>query len=246
MAAALGGPVVRCVDAGSCDGRETGTAAAFGPVHDAERYGARLVASSRHADVALVTGPVTRNTSGLPRCTVAAAMPTSPRHADVAPVTGPVTRNTSEPQRRTVATMPHPRPVPAAGALAVGLLAALALVRVAARRGRKLWDRGGGAPRPGRRTPRPPSPSPSSASSATSSHPGKAATSRPSTRLVERVRFRRRVPDRIEHRLNRPLIAALDRLGGAVRGPAPVRAHRYLGYGFCGLVALLLTLAVGW
>ena len=35
--------------------------AAFGPVYDAERYGARLVASPRHADVLLVTGVVTRN-----------------------------------------------------------------------------------------------------------------------------------------------------------------------------------------
>ena len=34
---------------------------AFGPVYDAERYGARLVASPRHADVVLVTGVVTRN-----------------------------------------------------------------------------------------------------------------------------------------------------------------------------------------
>ncbi|WP_329124620.1 NADH-quinone oxidoreductase subunit B family protein [Streptomyces sp. NBC_01465] len=52
---------VRCVDAGSCNGCEIEIAAAFGPVYDAERYGARLVASPRHADVALVTGPVTRN-----------------------------------------------------------------------------------------------------------------------------------------------------------------------------------------
>ena len=35
--------------------------AAFGPVYDAERYGARLVASPRHADALLVTGVVTRN-----------------------------------------------------------------------------------------------------------------------------------------------------------------------------------------
>ena len=35
--------------------------AAFGPVYDADRYGARLVASPRHADVLLVTGVVTRN-----------------------------------------------------------------------------------------------------------------------------------------------------------------------------------------
>ncbi|MBB5120992.1 oxidoreductase [Streptomyces eurocidicus] len=72
-AAALGGSVqVRCVDAGSCNGCEIEIAAAFGPVHDAERYGARLVASPRHADVALVTGPVTRNMAEPLRRTVAA------------------------------------------------------------------------------------------------------------------------------------------------------------------------------
>lgn len=52
---------IRHVDAGSCNGCEIEIGAAFGPVHDAERYGARLVASPRHADVLLVTGPVTRN-----------------------------------------------------------------------------------------------------------------------------------------------------------------------------------------
>jgi len=59
---ALGGSVgVRHVDAGSCNGCEIEVAATFGPVYDAERYGARLVASARHADVVLVTGVVTRN-----------------------------------------------------------------------------------------------------------------------------------------------------------------------------------------
>ncbi|HEY3013728.1 MAG TPA: oxidoreductase [Nocardioides sp.] len=52
---------IRHVDAGSCNGCEIELAAAFGPVYDAERYGARLVASPRHADVVLVTGVVTRN-----------------------------------------------------------------------------------------------------------------------------------------------------------------------------------------
>jgi Ni,Fe-hydrogenase III small subunit len=52
---------VRHVDAGSCNGCEIEVGAAFGPVYDAERYGARLVASPRHADVALVTGVVTHN-----------------------------------------------------------------------------------------------------------------------------------------------------------------------------------------
>lgn len=58
----LGGSVqVRHVDAGSCNGCEVEIGSAFGPVYDAERYGARLVASPRHADALLVTGPVTRN-----------------------------------------------------------------------------------------------------------------------------------------------------------------------------------------
>lgn len=52
---------IRHVDAGSCNGCEIEIGAAFGPVYDAERYGARLVASPRHADALLVTGPVTRN-----------------------------------------------------------------------------------------------------------------------------------------------------------------------------------------
>ncbi|MFE7607024.1 NADH-quinone oxidoreductase subunit B family protein [Streptomyces celluloflavus] len=69
----LGGSAqVRCVDAGSCNGCEIEIAAAFGPVYDAERYGARMVASPRHADVALVTGPVTRNMAEPLRRTVAA------------------------------------------------------------------------------------------------------------------------------------------------------------------------------
>ncbi|TCK27840.1 NADH-quinone oxidoreductase subunit B family protein [Pseudonocardia endophytica] len=61
-AAALRGSVqVRHVDAGSCNGCEVEIGSAFGPVYDADRYGARLVASPRHADVLAVTGPVTRN-----------------------------------------------------------------------------------------------------------------------------------------------------------------------------------------
>ena len=52
---------LRHVDAGSCNGCELAIASVFGPVYDAERYGLRLVASPRHADALLVTGPVTRN-----------------------------------------------------------------------------------------------------------------------------------------------------------------------------------------
>ncbi|GAA3559952.1 NADH-quinone oxidoreductase subunit B family protein [Nonomuraea rosea] len=62
LARELAGSVqIRHVDAGSCNGCEVEIASAFGPVYDAERYGARLVASPRHADALVVTGPVTRN-----------------------------------------------------------------------------------------------------------------------------------------------------------------------------------------
>ena len=52
---------IRHVDAGSCNGCELEIGGAFSPVYDAERFGARLVASPRHADALLVTGVVTRN-----------------------------------------------------------------------------------------------------------------------------------------------------------------------------------------
>lgn len=58
---------MRHVDAGSCNGCEIEISSAFGPVYDAERFGARLVASPRHADAVLVTGVVTRNMAG-PLC----------------------------------------------------------------------------------------------------------------------------------------------------------------------------------
>jgi len=62
QAAGLGGSLqVRHVDAGSCNGCEIELGQAFSPVYDAERFGARLVASPRHADAITVTGPVTVN-----------------------------------------------------------------------------------------------------------------------------------------------------------------------------------------
>jgi len=63
---------IRHVDAGSCNGCEIEIANAFGPVYDLERYGARLVASPRHADVVLVTGVVTHNMAEPLRRTVEA------------------------------------------------------------------------------------------------------------------------------------------------------------------------------
>ncbi|MFY2859969.1 NADH-quinone oxidoreductase subunit B family protein [Mycobacterium sp. THU-M104] len=63
---------IRHVDAGSCNGCEVEISGAFGPVYDAERFGARLVASPRHADALLVTGVVTRNMAEPLQNTVAA------------------------------------------------------------------------------------------------------------------------------------------------------------------------------
>lgn len=63
---------IRHVDAGSCNGCEVEIGGAFGPVYDAEQYGARLVASPRHADALLVTGVVTHNMAEPLRNTVAA------------------------------------------------------------------------------------------------------------------------------------------------------------------------------
>src|SRR5690348_18402849 len=52
---------IRQVDAGSCNGCELEIHALSNAFYDLERFGLRFVASPRHADVLLVTGPVTRN-----------------------------------------------------------------------------------------------------------------------------------------------------------------------------------------
>ena len=52
---------IREVDAGSCNGCELEIHALANAFYDLERFGLRFVASPRHADVLLVTGPVTRN-----------------------------------------------------------------------------------------------------------------------------------------------------------------------------------------
>jgi len=56
-----GSLALRHVDAGSCNGCEVEISGCFSPVYDAEQFGARLVASPRHADGLLVTGVVTHN-----------------------------------------------------------------------------------------------------------------------------------------------------------------------------------------
>ena len=52
---------IREVDAGSCNGCELEINALNNPVYDIERFGLKFVASPRHADVFMVTGPVTWN-----------------------------------------------------------------------------------------------------------------------------------------------------------------------------------------
>lgn len=52
---------IREIDSGSCNGCELEIQALNNPVYDLERLGLKFVASPRHADVLLVTGPVTHN-----------------------------------------------------------------------------------------------------------------------------------------------------------------------------------------
>ena len=52
---------IREVDAGSCNGCELEIHALNNAYYDVERFGVRFVASPRHADVLMVTGPVTKN-----------------------------------------------------------------------------------------------------------------------------------------------------------------------------------------
>jgi Ni,Fe-hydrogenase III small subunit/formate hydrogenlyase subunit 6/NADH:ubiquinone oxidoreductase subunit I len=52
---------IREVDAGSCNGCEVEIVGLNSPVYDIERFGIHFVASPRHADMLLVTGPVSRN-----------------------------------------------------------------------------------------------------------------------------------------------------------------------------------------
>lgn len=59
-AAAPGSLTIRHVDAGSCNGCEHELGATTNPYYDMSRFGLSIAASPRHADVLLVTGPVTR------------------------------------------------------------------------------------------------------------------------------------------------------------------------------------------
>ncbi len=63
---------VREVDAGSCNGCEQEIVALNTPYYDLERFGIHFVASPKHADMLLVTGPVTRNMAEAVKLTYAA------------------------------------------------------------------------------------------------------------------------------------------------------------------------------
>ena len=65
---------IRHVDCGSCNGCEHELILASSPYADLQRFGIGIVASPRHADVLLVTGPVTTRMRG-PLLTAWAAMP---------------------------------------------------------------------------------------------------------------------------------------------------------------------------
>jgi formate hydrogenlyase subunit 3/multisubunit Na+/H+ antiporter MnhD subunit len=67
---------------------------------------------------------------------------------------------------------------------------------------------------------------------------------RESAYLVASVAYRRRVPDRVERRLYQPLLAAAEAWGRAGRGLATGSVHRYLGYGFYTVCALLILLVL--
>jgi NADH:ubiquinone oxidoreductase subunit 5 (subunit L)/multisubunit Na+/H+ antiporter MnhA subunit len=64
---------------------------------------------------------------------------------------------------------------------------------------------------------------------------------RESAYYIEAIRFRQRIPDRVENRLYRPVIAAFGRIGAAARALAPGSMHRYLAYMLTALVAVLIA-----
>jgi Ni,Fe-hydrogenase III small subunit len=64
-----GSLAIRQVDAGSCNACELEIHALNNPYHDIERFGVHFVASPRHADVLLVTGPVSRHMQAALRTT---------------------------------------------------------------------------------------------------------------------------------------------------------------------------------
>lgn len=63
---------IRQLDPGSCNGCEAEITALTNPYYDLERFGIHFVASPKHADMLLVTGPITRNMATAARKTLEA------------------------------------------------------------------------------------------------------------------------------------------------------------------------------
>ncbi len=63
---------IRHLDCGSCNGCELELTALENPVNDAQRFGIEIKSSPRHADVAAMTGPFTRNLTEAAQMTVEA------------------------------------------------------------------------------------------------------------------------------------------------------------------------------
>ncbi len=62
--------------------------------------------------------------------------------------------------------------------------------------------------------------------------------------LIESVKYRQRVPDRLEAAIYPPLLKAVEAWGQRSRRIADGRVHRYLAYGFIGLIVALVAVAV--
>jgi len=62
--------------------------------------------------------------------------------------------------------------------------------------------------------------------------------------LVERVEFRQSLSDVVEERAYRPMLRLADRVGLAARGLQNGSIHRYLGYSFLAIVAVLVLVAL--
>jgi hypothetical protein len=139
-----------------------------------------------------------------------------------------------------------------AAALAGGLLVSVVVARgaaagVARRRQVALWDCGAGAP-----TARMQYTATSFAEpvqrvfdDVLAPRTDVAVTPRAESRyIIEKIIYQREVPDRIEHHLYRPLIRGYRTLAGLAPRLGNGSVHRYLGYGFTGVTALLIVLAV--
>jgi Ni,Fe-hydrogenase III small subunit len=120
---------IREVDAGSCNGCELEIHALNNVLYDLERFGLRFVASPRHADVLLVTGPVTRNMrEALERTYRARPIRSGSSRSAIARATAassPAAPRASAASRGAAGRPAHPGCPPSPTALLKGLLALL-------------------------------------------------------------------------------------------------------------------------